>query len=245
MSGPFTEEIAAAAARMVVEDGMEYGPAKRRAARLLGRRAREADLPDNEQLPEDKVRAYLALFCARVAAARNWPRCAPGNGPDGPPAAFRPYRTGAVWRHRTQPATSTLGELYCDDSKAAELGLIDRNIEIRCRRERPRGLPIDVLSVAASSQDLGQRVTLRECPRLRRPARRVEGRRTRSAPRGDLAGVAVVGQKPLTPDPVRCRRPAVSFAGIGIAVWRQHAEGESPDIWSLRLQRPGAASAGV
>ena len=37
MASAFSAEIAAAAARLVVEEGMEYGPAKRRAARLLGR----------------------------------------------------------------------------------------------------------------------------------------------------------------------------------------------------------------
>ena len=38
---PLAAEIAAAAARLVVEEGMEYGPAKRKAARLLaGARAK-------------------------------------------------------------------------------------------------------------------------------------------------------------------------------------------------------------
>jgi len=33
MSSSFTAELAAAAARLIVEEGMEYGPAKRKAAR--------------------------------------------------------------------------------------------------------------------------------------------------------------------------------------------------------------------
>ena len=44
-------EIAAAAARMVVEEGLEYGPAKRRAVKQLGLKARSA-LPDNDSLEE-------------------------------------------------------------------------------------------------------------------------------------------------------------------------------------------------
>ena len=48
-------EIAATAARMVVEEGLEYGPAKRRAARQLGLSARA--LPDND-LVEDSVREF-------------------------------------------------------------------------------------------------------------------------------------------------------------------------------------------
>ncbi|MCY7317360.1 MAG: hypothetical protein LH617_01290, partial [Ramlibacter sp.] len=55
-------EIAATAARMVVEEGLEYGPAKRRAVRQLGLRARTA-LPDND-LIEESVREYIELFCA-------------------------------------------------------------------------------------------------------------------------------------------------------------------------------------
>ena len=45
MPGPYSEEIAAAAARMVVQDGMEYGPAKRRAAKQLGLHPRDTEMP--------------------------------------------------------------------------------------------------------------------------------------------------------------------------------------------------------
>ncbi|MGJ4749061.1 hypothetical protein ACQV5M_22045, partial [Leptospira sp. SA-E8] len=56
------DEIAAAAARMVVEEGLEYGPAKQRALKVLGLPQR-TPLPDNDQL-EDAVREYIAVFCA-------------------------------------------------------------------------------------------------------------------------------------------------------------------------------------
>ena len=62
-----SEEIAATAARIVVEEGMEYGPAKRRAAKQLGLTGR-GDLPDNTQV-EDAVFEYLALFCAETQPA--------------------------------------------------------------------------------------------------------------------------------------------------------------------------------
>ena len=45
------EEIAATAARLVVEEGLELGPAKRRAIRQLGLGARTA-LPDNDAVLE-------------------------------------------------------------------------------------------------------------------------------------------------------------------------------------------------
>ncbi len=42
-------EIAATAARFVIEEGLEYGPAKRRAVRQMGLAAR-TELPDNDEI---------------------------------------------------------------------------------------------------------------------------------------------------------------------------------------------------
>ena len=55
----------AAAARLVVEEGMEYAAAKRKAGRDHGRRA---ELPSNEQV-EDEVREHIELFCADTQPA--------------------------------------------------------------------------------------------------------------------------------------------------------------------------------
>lgn len=155
-----TEEIAVAAARLVVENGMEYGPAKRRAARALGRHVRDAELPDNERL-EDEVRAYLALFCAdtqprELAMLRElamvWMERL---------ATFRPHLTGAVWRGTATRNNDIRIELFCDDSKAAELALIDRHVDYEVSTATgPRGKPIDVLSVASACPELGGSVTV-------------------------------------------------------------------------------------
>ena len=56
-----TAEIAQTAARIVVEEGLEWGPAKQRAVRQLGLPGRTA-LPDNDQL-EEAIREYIELFC--------------------------------------------------------------------------------------------------------------------------------------------------------------------------------------
>jgi hypothetical protein len=156
-----TEEIAAAAARLVVEEGMEYGPAKRRAARGLGRHStRSAQLPDNE-LVEDEVRAYLELFCAdtqpaelaalRGVAARWMERL----------AAFRPHLTGAVWRGTATRLSSVHLQLFCDDSKSAELALIDLKVPYDVGSiAGPRGDDIDVLSVSSPCPALGEAVTV-------------------------------------------------------------------------------------
>ena len=190
MPGTTSEEIAAAAARMVVEDGMEYGPAKRRAAKQLGLHPRDAEMPDNDQL-EDEVRAYLALFCGdsqprELAALRGvaavWMERL---------AAFRPHLTGAVWRGTATRHSDVHLELYCNDSKEAELALIDGRIDYEVStRNGPRGQPIDVLSIQVPSPELAQRVTLRlgvlDYDDLR-GALRTDARGR--APRGDLAAL--------------------------------------------------------
>jgi len=160
-SSSITEEIAATAARLVVEEGMEYGPAKRRAARALGRNsARSAELPGNDEV-EDAVREYLAVFCAdtqpaelaelrRIAA--HWMERL---------ASFRPYLTGAVWRGTATRLNAIHLDLYCDDSKAAELALLDRRVDYDvASAPGPRGDSVDVLSVAEPSATFGERVTL-------------------------------------------------------------------------------------
>lgn len=149
-----TEEIASAAARMVVEDGMEYGPAKRRAARNVGRASvRNGELPSNEAV-EDEVRSYLELFCAdtqpgELAALRRlaleWMERL---------AEFRPHLTGAVWRGTATRISSVHLELFCDDSKAAEIELINRGIDYDVGTVGSGAQAIDVLSVASRCAEL-------------------------------------------------------------------------------------------
>ena len=154
-------EIAASAARLVVEEGMEYGPAKRRAARDLGRRGgRASELPDNEAV-EAEVRQYLELFCAdtqpaELAALRRvaqlWMQRL---------AAFRPHLAGAVWRGTATRLNNIHIELYADDSKEAEIALLDLGIAFDIdSTPGPRGLPVDVLIVATPSPELGEPVTI-------------------------------------------------------------------------------------
>ena len=161
MSSALTAEIAAAAARLVVEEGLEYGPAKRRAARTLGKHStRQADLPDNAMI-EDEVRAYIDLFCAdtqpaELAALRDvavgWMQRL---------AEFRPHLKGAVWRGTATRLSSVHIELYCDDSKSAELGLLDRGIDFDIGSvDGPRNRPVDVLRASSMSRALGEEVTV-------------------------------------------------------------------------------------
>lgn len=155
------DEIAAAAARLVVEDGLEYGPAKRRAARDLGQlRVRSPDLPDNDTL-EDAVREYLALFCAdtqpaelaalRALAAEWMVRL----------AEFRPHLSGAVWRGTATRRSAIHLQLYCDDAKSAEIALINQGLPYEVGSQTDaRGRDFDVLVLALPCPALGERVML-------------------------------------------------------------------------------------
>ena len=161
MTATLAEEIAATAARLVVDEGMEYGHAKRKALRALGRAgAGRAGLPSNEQV-EDEVRDYLALFCAdtqptELAALRRlallWMDRL---------AEFRPHLSGAAWRGTATRMSALHLDLYCDDAKSTEIALINRGIAYDVgSRPGVRGEPIDMLSIASRCAELGETVTL-------------------------------------------------------------------------------------
>jgi hypothetical protein len=193
MAGHLSNDIAIAAARLVVEEGMEYGPAKRRAARDLRPGARQADLPGNDEI-EDEVRAYLELFHAdsqpeelaelRRIAVRWMERL----------AAFRPHLTGAVWRGTATRMNSIRLELFCDDSKSAEMALIDMRVDYEVSStDGPRGRVLDVLNVFERSAVLGGVVgvsmTVLDYDDLRGALRRDARGRTE---RGDLAALRLL-----------------------------------------------------
>jgi hypothetical protein len=76
-------------------------------------------------------------------------------------AAFRPHLTGAVWRGTATRLNDVHLELYCDDSKSAELALIDRGVDYEVSsRPGPHRQPVVVLSLAHTSAELGAHVTV-------------------------------------------------------------------------------------
>lgn len=161
MSVSAAQHIAATAARLVVDEGLEYANAKRKAQRAFSRGgARQADLPSNEQV-EDEVRDYLALFCAdtqpaELAALRRlalvWMDRL---------AEFRPHLAGAVWRGTATRLSAIHLDLFCDDAKSTEIALINRGIDYDVgSRPGQRGEPVDLLSIAARCAELGETVTL-------------------------------------------------------------------------------------
>lgn len=157
----FADEVAAAAARLVVEEGLEYGAAKRKAARDLGRRGgRRGELPANEQV-EDEVREYIDLFCADTQPAEQRALRELALGWMQRLAAFRPHLTGAAWRGTATRLSSIHIDLYCDDSKSAQIALLNLGMAAELSSlERPGAEPLSVLSLGARCATLGELVTL-------------------------------------------------------------------------------------
>lgn len=120
-------ELAHAAARLIAEDGMEYGAAKRKAVRQLG-------LPENFPLPgnaevENAVRDYHAIYqeeeqgerldALRCAAVALMHRLAP----------FSPYLTGSVLDGTATRHSRIDLLLFPDSAKEVEIFLLDQNID--------------------------------------------------------------------------------------------------------------------
>jgi len=150
-------EISATAARMVVEEGLEYGPAKRRAIRQLGLPGRTA-LPANDEV-EDAVLEYISLFCAdtqpqelqalRELALTWMERMTP----------FRPHLGGAVWRGTATRLSDIYIQLFCDDSKSAEIALIDFRVKYVAQTVTGfHGDDVDSLSIHSYCEGLGEEV---------------------------------------------------------------------------------------
>ena len=188
-------EIAATAARMVVEEGLEYGPAKRRAVRHLGLPGRTA-LPDND-LVEDSVREYIELFCAETQPgelealrrlAVTWMERV---------AQFRPYLGGAVWHGTATRLSDIYLQLFCDDPKSAEIALIEHRVDYVARTVTGfNGEAVEALSLSSVSADLGEPIGVHlliyDHDDVRGALRPDAKGRT---PRGDIAAVrALLGQ---------------------------------------------------
>ena len=184
------DQIAASAATMVVEEGLEYGPAKRRAVKQLGLPGRTA-LPDND-LVEAAVREYIALFCAdtqpaELAALRElallWMQRM---------AEFRPFLGGAVWRGTATRLSDIYIQLFCDDPKSAEIALIEHQEDYEPRTVTGfTGDSVEALSIRSLCKPLqetvGVHLMVYDHDDLR-GALRPDARGL--SPRGDLAAVA-------------------------------------------------------
>lgn len=121
-------EIAAAAARLIAEEGCDYRQAKRRALEDLGGDRRRVSLPDNSEV-ERELRVYLRLFegeshtqllaalRAVAASTMQWL------------AEFDPYVVGAVLNGTATEHSDVHLHLYVDSAKDVEVFLMNAGID--------------------------------------------------------------------------------------------------------------------
>lgn len=149
--------IAAAAARIMAEDGIDdFAVAKRKAARRFGVTQDHA-LPGNDEI-EDELRAYRALYqplehAGRVAELRQIALDAMRAL-----ARFTPYLTGPVLKGTAGPYAELDLQLFPESTKEVEIFLLDRNIPFSTREGKryagDRAHPVSVLSLDWSGTPL-------------------------------------------------------------------------------------------
>jgi hypothetical protein len=127
--------IAAAAARLMAEDGIDdFALAKRKAARQLGAGDTQA-LPRNDEI-EAELRAYRALYQAgeHPAVVAELRRAAL----DAMRALerFSPYLTGSVLTGLAGPYAEIDLQLFPDSAKDVEIFLLDRNLTFTTQEGR-------------------------------------------------------------------------------------------------------------
>ena len=149
--GEMRARIAAAAARIMAEEGIDdFALAKRKAARRLGAADTEA-LPANDEI-EAELRDYLALYQAdehpeRITELRRLALDAMQEFEQ-----FSPYLTGPVLTGLAGAYAEIDLQLFPESSKEVELFLLDRNIpyeasdEKRYTRDRARAVAVISLS---------------------------------------------------------------------------------------------------
>jgi hypothetical protein len=142
--------IAAAAARLMAEDGIDdFALAKRKAAKQLGVTEMQS-LPGNDEI-EEQLRAYLDLYQAeehpqRIAELREIAL-------DAMKALeqFNPYLTGPVLKGIAGPYAEIELQLFPDSVKEVEIFLLDRNLAYETHEGRryagDRAHAVSVLSL--------------------------------------------------------------------------------------------------
>ncbi|MDA0275404.1 MAG: hypothetical protein O3A06_12340 [Proteobacteria bacterium] len=181
--------IAAAAARIMAEDGIDdYAIAKRKAARALGAPATEA-LPANAEI-ERALHEYRALYQAdehpeRIAELRELALEAMQEL-----KRFHPYLTGPVLAGTAGPYAEIELQLFPDDPKEVEMFLLERHLPFET--EEGRRFSGDRVHAVAALTLAWQEVPLRLSvfdPRDERVALKT----TPSGKVAERAGIAEVG----------------------------------------------------
>lgn len=129
------QRIAAGAARMMAEDGIDdFALAKRKAARQLGADDTQV-LPANSEI-ETELKAYLSLYQDEEQRERLSHLRRIALSAMHALAPFRPYLTGAVLKGTAGRYADIDLQLFTDDGKAVELFLLNKNIPYETSTQR-------------------------------------------------------------------------------------------------------------
>lgn len=181
-------EIAAAAARLIAEDGLDYNTAKRKAAKqILGNNKVRGDiLPDNAQL-EEEVRAYNAIFFGDTQPARLLHLRQVALALMQELAEYSPYLTGAVLNGTAGEHSDIHLHLFVDSPKDVEIFLLNKEVQFEVSEiAHPvsRRDPIETLSFMWRRE--GVHLTLYPAEDMRHVKTARDGR---AIERADIAGV--------------------------------------------------------
>jgi hypothetical protein len=144
-------EIAAAAARLIAQDGADYDSAKRKAARqILGDgQPRPNQLPDDEQI-EEELRRYNALFLSDTQPARLFRLRSIALQVMEALEQFKPYLCGAVLNGTAGQHDDIRLQLFADNTKDVVLFLLNKNVQIEFSEtphfKGPRYDPVETVS---------------------------------------------------------------------------------------------------
>jgi hypothetical protein len=144
-------QIAAAAARLIADDGADYHTAKRKAARhILGETPPPANLlPDNAQV-EAELRSYQALFQAHTQPARLLQLRTLAVDIMQGLSDFNPYLTGAVLNGTAGAHDDIHLQLFADSPKDVQIFLLNKNVQIDISEsphfKGPRHDPVETVS---------------------------------------------------------------------------------------------------
>jgi hypothetical protein len=144
-------QIAAAAARMIAQDGADYSTAKRKAARqILGENQVNANLLPDNALIENEVRLYNTLFLADTQPARLLHLRTVALQVMEALEHFNPYLTGAVMNGTAGSHADIHLQLFAESAKEVEIFLLNKNIDIDISEtphfKGPRHDPVETVS---------------------------------------------------------------------------------------------------
>ncbi|MES2535120.1 MAG: hypothetical protein V4632_04520 [Pseudomonadota bacterium] len=186
-------EIAVAAARMIAEDGTDYGTAKRKAAKqILGNvKVRGDILPTNAQI-EDEVRIHNELFFGETQPARLLHLRKLALRLMIELAAFKPHLTGAVLNGTAGEHSDIYLQLFADSPKDVEVYLLNKNVNFEVSESahfKGRNEPVETLSFMHENE--GIHLVLYETDDLRGAVKTADDRRLERANADIVQGLIV------------------------------------------------------